>query len=133
MITHVNKPSAFANWLLEELIKRGWSQADLSRRANLSRTAVSNILTGNRAPGPDFCRAVARALGYPQELVFRKAGLIDDPPPPDYDPNLRIALHLLANLPPEERQEILEYIQFKAARAANRPKAKRAGQPALER
>ena len=131
MLSMVNK--RFSEWLQEELASRGWSAADLARRARLTTGAISHVINGSRRPGPDFCRAVARALGYPQELVFRKAGLIDDPPPPDYDPNLRIALHLLANLPPEERQEILEYIQFKAAKAANRPKAKRAGQPALER
>ena len=94
---------------------------------------LSLIWTGDRAPGPDLCRSIAHALGYPQELVFRKAGLINDQPPPNYDPDIQTALHLLANLPPEEREEILEYIQFKAAKAANRPKAKRAGQPALER
>ncbi len=95
---------------------------------------LSLIWTGDRAPGPDLCRSIARALGYPQELVFRKAGLIDDPPPPGHDPDIQTALHLLATLPPAEREEILEYIQFKAAKAAdNRPKAKRAGKPALER
>ena len=125
--------TTFSEWLTGEIQKRGWGVADLAKRMGTYPATVSNVINGSRNPGPDFCRAVARALGYPQELVFRKAGLIDDPPPPDYDPNLRIALHLLANLPPEEREEILEYIQFKAAKAANRPKAKRAGQPALER
>lgn len=110
----------FTEWLDTELKQRGWSRADLARRAHVSQSTLSLIWSGERAPGPDFCRAVARALGYPQEYVFRKAGLLDDLPPPDHDPEIQLALRLLSSLPPEERQEALEYIQFKARKARRR-------------
>ena len=42
----------FIDWLREKIEQRGWTQADLAHAAKLSRTAVSNILTERRKPGP---------------------------------------------------------------------------------
>ena len=105
--------SRFAHWLEEELRRRDWTRADLARRAGLSRAAISDVLNLKYSPGPEFCRAVARALGYPQEAVFRRAGLLTDPPPSDDDPNIKLAVHLLRSLPPQARREILTFIRFK--------------------
>lgn len=64
----------FSDWLLKEMNARTWSQADLARAAGLSRTAVSNVLSQQRQPGPEFCVAIAQAFGYPPEVIFRAAG-----------------------------------------------------------
>lgn len=119
------KKSNFADWLLSELQKRGWSQNQLAIRAGLSRTAINDVINRKAHPGPELCRAIARALGYPQEYVFRKAGLIDDTPGPDYDPEAELLLHWFRSLPPEERKEILEYVQFKLSRHQTQTAQKR--------
>ncbi len=117
----------FNEWLMQELESRGWSIRELARRAGITPATISNVLNEMRHPGPDFCRAVARAFGYPQTYVFRLAGLIDDPTPPEYDPDVELLVAWFRSLPPEERKEVLEYIQFKVARAdkANKSASKR--------
>jgi len=91
---------------------------------------VSKILNGERNPGPDFCRALARALNYPQEFVFRKAGLLDDDSPPE-DNLTRLLNHYFAQLSPQEQQIILTQIESLAQKherttAAGRVKPSRA-------
>ena len=88
-------------------------------------SVVSKVLSGDRNPGPDFCKALARALGYPQEYVFRKAGLLDDEPEPGYDPEAELLLHWFRALPPEEREEVLEYVQFKLSRYQSQAQKRR--------
>jgi len=121
----------FAAWLEEEMQRRGWSQSELAKRAFLNRAVINKILSRMTKPTPETLQAIARALGYPQELVFRKAGLLTDPPPPNHDPDIQLALHLLSNLPPDARREALEFIQFKAQKAQQQQQSR--SQPALER
>ncbi len=84
MLSTVNK--GFSGWLQGELDKREWTQADLARKSDLSRAAVSQVISQNRKPGPEFCRAVAKALELPEEFVFRKAGLLSPQPDKPEDP-----------------------------------------------
>ena len=127
----------FPQWLLTEINERGWSQGELARRAGITQGAVSHILGGMRSPGPEFCKAVAKALGYPPEVVFRKAGIL--PPKPPQNEETEIALHLLNQLPPEKRQAALQFLKFLAQQesppldVSSLSNKKRAGTPALER
>jgi len=132
----VSKNKDFPLWLLLEIEKKGWSQSELARRAGLSRTAINDIINRKTSPGPDFCRSIAKALGYPQEYVFRLAGLITDPYPPSTDPETHMLAQLLTQLSPEDREELLALVRLKLARRQtsststtqqSRPK------PALER
>lgn len=66
----------FPRWLQRELNKRGWDQAELARRGDITAAHISRIVSGLRQPGPDFCKGVARALRVPPERVFRLAGLL---------------------------------------------------------
>ncbi|MHC4413633.1 MAG: helix-turn-helix transcriptional regulator [Planctomycetota bacterium] len=84
MFPIVNK--GFSGWLQGELDKREWSQADLARKAGFSRAAISLVISQDRKPGPDFCRAIAKALELPEEHVFRKASLLSPKPDGDKDP-----------------------------------------------
>jgi len=111
----------FISWLENELEKRGWDRAELARRAGLATSTVTRILNQERRPGPEFCRAIAKALGYPQWFVFFKAGLLEDSPNDFIEKaEAHTILRLLQLLPPEDRREILEYIQFKVAQAQKR-------------
>jgi len=68
----------FIKWLNEEMALRGWNQAELARKAGVSRAAISNILSSMRTPGPDLCGAIAQAFQIAPEVVFRKAGLLPE-------------------------------------------------------
>jgi transcriptional regulator with XRE-family HTH domain len=67
----------FTDWLKEEMDKRQWKPSDLAERAGVTDAALSRILTkGDRQPGPELCKKIAKALGEPAEKVFRLAGLL---------------------------------------------------------
>ena len=63
---------------------REMTQADLARAAGVSKGAVNHVINGNRQPGIDFCRGIAKAFQLPEETVFIQAGLMT--PKSDYDP-----------------------------------------------
>ncbi len=62
-------------WLNDELQERGWSIREMARRAALSHSTISNILSGG-SPTFDVCAAIARATGVSPVSLFRKAGLL---------------------------------------------------------
>ena len=64
----------FADWLQQQLDKRGWSQAELSRRSAIPTGQLSRILNGSRNAGPEPCIALAQAFGLSREEVFRARG-----------------------------------------------------------
>lgn len=100
---------SFITWLEAELIKRDWRLADLARKANLDTGSISRILSGTRKPGPEVCVAIARALNYPPEVLFRLAGLL--PPDPGVDPEEKEVLHLFRQLQAEQRKLALEALR----------------------
>lgn len=104
----------FSDWLLDWLNKKGWNQSELATRAGVTRTAISDVLSGRRNPGPDLCLALSRALNLPPETVFRAAGLLP-PVSPDTEYQEQF-FHYLSQLSPDERQEILELLRFKTER-----------------
>jgi transcriptional regulator with XRE-family HTH domain len=110
----------FIPWLLEELNKRSWRPADLAHRAGLSTGSLSNVLSGNRNAGPDICNAVARALGEPEEKVFRLAGLLP-PLPAEEDELLNEITETFKRLTRENRREVLEYTIWQLQRQQREP------------
>ena len=116
----------FSQWLLTEMNKRSWSQGELARRAGVTQGAVSHVLGDMRSPGPEFCKAVAFALDYPQEFVFRKAGILDDTPTKE-DALTCLLNHYFAQLTPQEQQIILDQIEALARKRerATAPKRSR--------
>jgi len=65
------------------LVEKGWSQADLSKRAQVSPAMVSSVLSGKREPGISFCNSIASVLRVPPEDVYRMAGLLPSEPEPE--------------------------------------------------
>lgn len=108
MICLLMSAVSFPEWLLEQMDSLRLSQADLARKSGLTTAAISRILTGSRDAGPDACRAIARALDLPEELVFRQAGLLSPETPAADAPNLAEWIHLYRKASPEERERMLE-------------------------
>lgn len=100
----------FSDWLQAELNSRDWSQSDLGRAAGLGRGSVSNLINNVRKPGPEICQSIARALGYPPEIVYRAAGIL----PPEIKQNeLRRRInYMLDKLPEYEVENVGRYIEF---------------------
>jgi transcriptional regulator with XRE-family HTH domain len=68
----------FNDWILNELLERNWSQADLARHTKLTRSAISKYM-GGRTPDDTALRKIAKAFNLPQEIVFRAAGSLQTP------------------------------------------------------
>jgi transcriptional regulator with XRE-family HTH domain len=101
----------FSNWVLEQLEDREWTRAELSRRAGLSRTAISDVILGKANPGFHLCVSIGNALEIPPEGIFRKAGLL--PENPDIDEEIELILHEVAKLPKGDQEEVLAFIRMK--------------------
>jgi transcriptional regulator with XRE-family HTH domain len=101
-------------WLSEELNRRGWSQRELARQIGVSHSFVSKTLSGERSPSANFCNKIAQALDVAPETVLRLAGILPPASPgqPSDDSTLQELVELARNLPPERRQQILEYVRF---------------------
>ena len=69
-------------WVNEKLEERGWLAAELARRSGISQSQISLVTSGQRNPGPDFCRDIALALGEDPVDIFRLAGYLPKVPPP---------------------------------------------------
>ena len=69
-----------SRWLNKRLADLGWSQRELARRANVSQTTVSEVISGKRKPTWNFCADIARPLGMDPDEVFVLAGLKRPPP-----------------------------------------------------
>lgn len=110
----------FSDWLSDEMNKKGWSQSELARQASVTRGGISNLINNVRNPGPEILEGVAKALDYPVEFVFRKAGIL--PPAREEDPTDEELLHLYDQLSEEEQTEIRDWIRFKVEQ--NKKKAK---------
>lgn len=104
-------------WLIAQLDERGWSQRELGRRAGMSQTNISLVISGQQRPTFDFCAQVARALGmHPLEL-FQRAGLLPSSPAPVIEE--RQLLEHFRRLPAAVRQTALTIL----AALAGRPRA----------
>lgn len=86
------------DWLLEEMEKRGWTQAELARRAEIADATLSRIISGTRQAGPEAALSIARALGESPITVYRLAGLLPAIPQERLDQFSYIA-ETLASLP----------------------------------
>jgi transcriptional regulator with XRE-family HTH domain len=85
-----------SQWLKQQLEQRSWSSSELARRAGLSQSSVSHVLTGRQVPGLEFCKGVAKALEMPPEEMLRLAGHL--PPLAEPVAEEREALRLLRGL-----------------------------------
>jgi DNA-binding XRE family transcriptional regulator len=77
----------------------------------LSRTAISDVITGKANPGYTLCASIGNALEMPAESVFRVAGLL--PENPDIDEERELILHEVAKLTKDDQEEVLAFIQMK--------------------
>jgi transcriptional regulator with XRE-family HTH domain len=106
---------AFRFWLTQELDRRGWSHRELARQMETSQSFVSRIIKGENPAGINFCHRVAKVLDVPPEKLLRLAGILPGEPAvneSELGPVSREIMELIQGLPPEDRQQILDYVRF---------------------
>lgn len=104
----------FVSWLNQELESRGWSYSELARRADVSQSMVSKVMSFNASPGLDFCIGIANAFHTTTETVLRKAGILPSLPYDQLeDMNLKELYDLMRNLTPRDRLEVMEYARLR--------------------
>jgi transcriptional regulator with XRE-family HTH domain len=92
----------FSEWLQLELDRRGWSQSDCARSANLNRAVINKLLSGKSRPQPSTLAAIARAFKIPVETVYRAAGLL--PANTDHDDSTQELLHIFKSIQSPQRK-----------------------------
>ena len=109
-------------FLTTELRTRGWFASDLARASGVSDAAISNVLSGSRGAGPDLCNKLARGLKLPSEIIFRMAGLLEEPSttldPDDLtqDVTYHQLVDILKQMTVSERRELYEYARYRHQR-----------------
>lgn len=92
----------FSEWLQAEMDKRGWSQSDLARAADLNRAVINKLLNGKSQPQPSTLEAISRALKIPLETIYRVAGLL--PANPDNDDTIGEAMYIFKSIQNAQRR-----------------------------
>ena len=79
---HLTKQE-FAKRLYRLMLKRGWNQSELARRADLPRDSVSTYIRAKVMPTPQSAERLATALGVaPEELLpnYVESAIEEDTP-----------------------------------------------------
>ena len=72
MVQTLGEP-AVKNRLKALRAERGWSQADLAERLDVSRQSVNALETGKYDPSLPLAFRIARLFGHPIEAIFLDA------------------------------------------------------------
>ncbi len=106
---NVNKMDKLVEFLNKELAERSWSGSDLARAAGVSRTTVSNVLSGKDQASHKFCVNVALALRRSVYEVLALAGHVPTLPEPVH--NEDELLRLYRQLDIRERRTLMAQIR----------------------
>ena len=98
----VGRNLRFADWLQVEMEKRGWSQSDCARAADLNRAVINKLLNRKSRPQPFTLEAIARAFKIPIEMAYRAAGLL--PPSADGDETVQELIHIFRSIQSPQRR-----------------------------
>jgi transcriptional regulator with XRE-family HTH domain len=107
--------------LQSELDQRGWSGNQLAVRAGIDRGIISRALNRERMPSPESLKSIAGAFGYPVERIYRAAGLL--PPISESNAWKERIIHLAEQLPEEEYNDLVAYIEMRIRLSKEREKA----------
>ena len=104
----------FSEWLIELLEERGWSRSEAARRGQISPSMFDKVINQYANPGIKFCMGVARAFDIPLQEVLIRAGLDSGKKNPKtvYDISDEIISHKISELSENQKDELLQFIEF---------------------
>lgn len=109
----------FGDWLLARMRERSLSQSEFSRRAGLTRQAISYYTTGKSKQPDEFAlQKIAAALQVPPEEVYRAAGIPLSKT--SENPIIKQITYLTSDLPEAEQKDILEFVKLRRRLAEER-------------
>jgi transcriptional regulator with XRE-family HTH domain len=110
----------FVEWMEEEIARRGWTQAELAKRAGVFQSAIGGIMSREKALSALQARRIAQALGMSQHRLFVLAQLIDDEGSTD-DASLVEIARSLARMDAMARRRLVRIAEVLAAEVADVP------------
>jgi DNA-binding XRE family transcriptional regulator len=99
-----------SEWINKSLQNRSWSQAELARRAHLSKATISDISSGKVEPSFEACVKIAKAFSVPALQVLRIAGLL--PQTELGQQEFEQIVYIFENLSDEKRRMLIEFGRF---------------------
>lgn len=104
----------WADWITEQREKKGWSQSQLAREAEMNRQVVNDYENRRRTnPDTEYLAKISVALGYPPEHLPRLAKKL--PPLPEEEEDQELFNHLYQSLKTAAaRKQAIEYMKFLA-------------------
>lgn len=64
----------FGEWLLQQIERHEWTQADFARESKLNPQNISRWINGERVPSPKSCLQIAKVFRVNEDIVLRLAG-----------------------------------------------------------
>lgn len=98
-------------YTLKLLETTGWTQSELATKANLSRTAINDVINGKAKGGYKYAVAIAEAANRPLEEALQAAGIL--PLQPNSDPLTKEGLYILQQLEGEEKEDAIRYLNMR--------------------
>lgn len=108
-------------WLHQQLRVRGWSMRELGRRADLSPSYISAVLSGKQKPGAKFYQGIASALDMTAEGIERLDQEGQVPESRKNDPDYLELLGIAQKLTSEDLKEVLDYAIYRLRKSKNLP------------
>lgn len=113
-IMTIDKSLEFLVWLDAQETAQNLTDYEISKQGKFSHSALSRARVEGIPPGWDICMKISGVLNVSPITVFRKAGLL--PPGPDDKVNFEDWQYLLAQMTPDERDELMQIGTMKVER-----------------
>jgi transcriptional regulator with XRE-family HTH domain len=101
----------FSTWLDKKLNQKGWTRAELARKAKISDSTLSMIYSGKRGLGIKTSKAIADALDISVNEVLYSVGHDNDVPTPR-DLFEQMIVDRLPYLSDDQLSQLFQYIDF---------------------
>lgn len=114
---HNSARKLFARRLFRVMTERGWTQAELARRADMNRASINKYISGHSLPSPDSLARMAQALNI-RPIDLLPVELPDDIAPTPASPQVSLSgqadgsvvLRVNAKLPMQVAMQVLAII-----------------------
>ena len=95
---------------------------ELGRRAGISHTQISDVLSRKEEPGPKFYQGIAKAFGVPLESVEQLDENGEIPQSRLDHPKFKELVEVGQKLTLEDLQEVLDYAIYRLRKSKNLPR-----------